>query len=170
MTTDVFARNAAFDPAAEPGLEPDWQAIDTVLLAAIDGRTSTVSTNLKPHPPASTEGRRWRSAWVAAAAFAIVILAAIAVLLAFDRNPDDVVDVSAPPFDSTRDAVDAWMRLAASGTAEEIHSILAPDYSGFFLVGPTVAETEERIAFERAIGTRAELGACTENSPDLDLV
>jgi hypothetical protein len=166
MTTDVFTRFATLDPAAEPDAQPDWNAVDAVLLATIDGRATTVTTELKHQKTEPTRQRTWRSSWVGAVAFAVVILAGIAVIVATTNTDSDVVDVPAPPFGTPTEAADAWIYALNDGTAEDIHALMADDYIGFGIIGPTVAETDERIRWDRTMGISSYvLDACEETSP-----
>lgn len=171
----MFARYGALDPAGAADEAPDWGAVESVLLATIDERTANVSTQLDHTSTTQTATKRSAlGIWVAAAAFAAVIIAGVAVFLAMtgtDEEPADetpvpqVESVPAPPFDSASDAAVAMHVAITNGTAEEIHSLLADDYRGFDMIGPSVVETDERIRFDRAIGFTAEMGTCTVNSP-----
>jgi len=166
MTTDVFTRYAALDPAAEPDAQPDWNAVDAVLLATIDGRATAMTTELEHRKTQPTRQRTWRSAWVAAVAFAVVILAGIAVLIATTNTDSDVVDIPAPPFDTPTEAAAAWIQALNQGTAEDIHALMADGYIGFDIIGPTIAETDERIRWDRAVGVSSYLlDSCEETSP-----
>lgn len=174
-TTDVFARYAALDPAKEPERESDWPAIDTVLLATIDGRTTDVSTQLQPQKDQPrTNEPKWRTAWVAAAAFALVILAGVAILLATNTNndqnvvddPQEIIEDSlAPPFDSPMDAARAWVFTLNNGTAEELQALMGDGYVGTDLVGGSHAEIDERMRWDRAVGIESQLlDSCEQTS------
>ena len=165
MTTDLFERYATLDPATEPEAQPEWDSIGPVLLAAIDGgKTMTQTTDTQRQEAKARPVRgTWRGAWVAAAAFAIVILVGIAILLA-NRGESEPVDLPAPPFETPEAAAEAWMGYASAFDAAGIHSLLAEDYSGFIVVGPTLEETTERFEWSRELDFAFVFEGCEANS------
>jgi hypothetical protein len=165
MTTDVFARFRAIDPARDPGDHPDWDSIGAALLATIDGRTTVMPTDLKEQNTTRTSQKGWRNAWIGAVAFVAVILAGVSVALVTSNTGDDVAAVSGPPFETTYDAIVAFTDGLETGTAEDIHGLFG-DGGSFAIVGGTVAETDEVVRFQRAIGVvGGPPESCEENSP-----
>lgn len=164
MTTDVFARLKAIDPARDEQSQPDWDAIGATLLATIDGRTAVMPTDLKEQKTTRTTQKGWRNAWIGAVAFAAVIVAGVVVMVT-SGDGGDVAEVATAPFETTHDAVMAFHAALEKGTAEEIHAMLGEGGS-YDIVGQTVAETDERIRFNRAVGiTSTTPESCEENSP-----
>ncbi|MDJ0790865.1 MAG: hypothetical protein QNJ71_03115 [Acidimicrobiia bacterium] len=163
MTTDLFERYARLDPSTEPETQPDWDSIGPVLLATIDGgKTMTHTTDELEETKAQLVRGTWRGAWVAAAAFAIVILVGIAILLA--NSDDPVTDLPAPPFETPDEAAEAWIGYVGAFDAAGIHSLLSEDYSGFIVVGPTPEETTERFEWSRELDFAFEFEGCEANS------
>lgn len=62
MSTDLFDRYAALDPADAPEAVPDWTAITPVLLAAIDEGAEPMQTqkrNRRARETRAHDGDRW---------------------------------------------------------------------------------------------------------------
>ncbi len=93
MSTDLFDQYATLDPAETPEALPDWTSTAPVLLAEIDERTHLMQTKYRPNT--STEPkRRWTGVLVAAAAFAIVLIVGVSIVLA--GRGGDSFDTVAP--------------------------------------------------------------------------
>jgi len=102
MSTDLFDQYAALDPAETPEALPDWTSTSPVLLAEIDERTHPMQT--KQRPSTSTDPkRRWTGVLVAAAAFAVVLIVGMSVLLL--NRGGDPLDVVTPVTTTTATTV-----------------------------------------------------------------
>jgi ketosteroid isomerase-like protein len=117
MTTDLFDRYAALDPATTPEAAPDWTSMAPVLLAAVDERTILMQTEpitkATPTPPK----RRRRGAIAAVAAFAVIIVA-VGAAVVLNRPSDEVSPAAAGVLADYEDArnsgdVDAVMAFYA---------------------------------------------------------
>ena len=169
MTTDLFDRYAALDPAHSPEAAPDWAALEPVLLAAIDERTKTMSTQTIDKPVTTRPPRR-RIALAIAAAFVAVLAIGGALFAASHLSDNDVADIPAPPFTDPVTAARAFHQATGGTDSTVLYAMLADGYTvdnytgGTSVIGPTVAETEERMRFNRARGITSTLDGCRENS------
>ncbi len=121
MNTDLFDQYATLDPAETPEALPDWTSIAPVLLAKIDERTHPMQTQHRPS--ASTEPkRRWIGFLVAAAAFTVVLIVGVSLVLV--GRSGDSLDTVAPVTPttvapSTVDVVpEAWNPLLSATNAK----------------------------------------------------
>jgi hypothetical protein len=91
MSTDLFDQYATLDPAETPEALPDCTSTAAVLLAEIDERTHPLQTKHRPNTSTQPK-RRWTGVLVAAAAFAVVLIVGVSlVLLNRGGDPLDVV-------------------------------------------------------------------------------
>ena len=91
MSSDLFDQYAALDPAETPEALPDWTSTAPVLLAAIDERIHPMQTQHRPNPSIEPKRRR-TGVLAAAAAFAVVMILGVSLLL-LNRggDPFDVI-------------------------------------------------------------------------------
>lgn len=148
MSTDLFDRYAALDPAEAPEAIPDWTAITPVLLAAINEGTGEMQTQ-KTTPPTSHTTSKRRGWVVAAAAFAAVILTVgAAFLLTRASDPGEPEPANVPETPTTSVAPDTTQATVTTA--------------------PSVAESEDTAVLEAEALQIAERALAAYGSGDVD--
>lgn len=176
MTIEILDRMAAANPVPDHAdVSPNLWTTAT-LRDAIEERRLGMQTHEKLDKTTPPKGLR-NGVFVAAAAFvAVIVVAAIIVLsrggdvrpasetsVTSTAVPDQSLqEIPTRPFTSVVDAATAFVHQWNDGTYEGFSGILVN--RGEVNRSRLPAEQEEQFWFRRALGSRLELGACTENS------
>lgn len=188
MSTDLFDRYAALDPAA--GAVPDWQSAEArVPLAVIDERTFEMQTD--QHAQRALEPQRKRGGvWAAAAAFAAVIVVGVIAVAASSGDetstePTQLVTSStvaastttippstsaAAPVFTTEDALavkDAYFAAYEVGDIDAMLSLFSPELNLSMPSGSTSLEEWEKLyTWKSAEGTVLMPALCQATTGD----
>ncbi len=141
MSTDVFERYAALDPANSPLAAPDWASMAPVSLAAIDERTTLMQTQTRtpksktPKAPAPTPTpRRNRTGLLVAAAVFAVILVTSAVLAVISMQGEPEPAAPAPE-DVIAQVIEAANARDLDALAELYHPDMVHTYDASSIGG-----------------------------------
>lgn len=123
MTMNVFAELAELDPAREPDARPDWDTLAPALLSTLDERTLAMQTR-EPKTQPTEPGIRHRGWLVAAAAFALILLVGVVVILV--NRATDAPPANPQPQPTTTQAQDEPAPEASTTTVPVTTTEAAP--------------------------------------------
>ena len=135
MSTDLFERYASLDPARSPQAAPDWESTAPVPLAAIDERTPQMHTvqDARPTSAAPLPDRRRNGILVAAAVFAIVLLAgAVLVVISTQGEPQPAAPIAE---EVVAQVIEAGNARDAAALTELYHPDIFHKYDAYPAVG-----------------------------------
>ncbi len=173
MSTDLFDRYAALDPADELSAAPEWQQSDAlVFLAAIDERTKTMQTDERTTMRIAGPPRRQRRLWAVAAALGVVALVGVAALVLPPSNGGPASDALA--------VKDAYFAAYEAGNIDGMLALFSP---GIDMAVRDVSEDQDwwgslsleswkqRYVWQSAEGTVLTTPECTtSDGPEGDVI
>jgi hypothetical protein len=169
MTVDAaFAALVEANPIPDPRSYAEHRLEPAAFLTATRERTIDMKTIETESSPSETKQRRWQP--LVAVAAAVVIGIGLVAAIALQGNDDDVANVPAPPFDTPRQAVDAYYEALNAGDGEAYFSLFADGASDDALANPqggvalSDAKINARVEGMRASGDSFVVSNCVEET------